>query len=543
MLTCTTRLALVVAVSVLSVVSSSHAQTYSWVKQYHGSGNLRTEQLAAAPSGDSYTTARLEGTISVNGEEFDGSGTSHLLLKHDGAGTLKWALPMNVGGIAAINANDDHVFISGNYSDSGAYVSSHHFADASDRRQCFVMRLTETGVVDLVVDLYTPDPGSFTNIDDMDLDGMGRMYITGWAFDNAVLAGQSLSNTGRPMYIARIDQDGSLGWVTTANAEGGASITTSKKADKIFVSCRVENASVVNFDNSTVTYSHTSDGNPFGGYFLLSCDNNGVVQQTKMLESSRFRLRTPMLELSDHNDLYLAMAQEFDNVTIMKFDTLMQLMWRFDDPDEEATLHSVAVDVSGNLLICGSVKEGSSFSGTTLGGKAHTGYVAKYDNTGNLMWVTGVLNTSVDDGSGIYGASISGVDADSHTDVFVSGNFNVPVEFPGHLQSAPVAQGIHQSFVARIRGLADYDGFADQTSGEMKIYPTINGGEFTICTPHGIMTGYSIHDLSGRCLYESTFASDQKKQEVRCMLAEGIYLLNVRQKDGGLLKGKIIVRH
>ena len=293
---------------------SAYGQTYSWVKHYQNPSHLMGQMMACAPSGDNYATASFLDTVIIGGKQFDETTSGQLIMKHDGAGTLKWVLPMQGVSITALKASETHVYMSGYYHTSANYVATEKFPYPGTGIRSFIIRMTENGVIDLVVHLTSPGPDA--RIFDLDVDQTGRMYITGLAPSGAVLAGQTLNNSGRPTFIARIEQDGSIGWVTTANSASGLNITTSQKASRIFVSAKVDDGTVVTFDNSTYTYSHNAVSYPpdYGGYYMLSCDHTGKVLDAKMLASSSFRLAYPQLELSEYNDLYVVMSQEYDNI-------------------------------------------------------------------------------------------------------------------------------------------------------------------------------------------------------------------------------------
>lgn len=186
-----------------------------------------------------------------------------------------------------------------------------------------------------------------------------------------------------------------------------------------------------------------------------------------------------------NHDIYLA-----------KYSSAGQIQWvKTAGGADGDYARSLAVDASGNCYIAGEIEGQTSFSGTTVAGKAgdNDGFVAKYDANGNLKWAIPIGGWSND-----KAVSISIDDAGNS---YVTGIFKTTADFGSHQLTS---QGGEDIFVIKIDnngnvkwarsagGNQDDEGKSIKTDGSGNVYVTgyISGSTMFGSTPVNASSGY-----------------------------------------------------
>ncbi len=97
---------------------------------------------------------------------------------------------------------------------------------------------------------------------------------------------------------------------------------------------------------------------------------------------------------------------------------------------------SVAVDGDGNSIICGHFNDSISFfnSSVITGSNFCSGYIAKFDSTGNLMWLNALTGTA-----SIYQSSVT---TDTNNHIYVTGTFSGTITVNGVSYTSPFGDEI-----------------------------------------------------------------------------------------------------
>lgn len=137
---------------------------------------------------------------------------------------------------------------------------------------------------------------------------------------------------------------------------------------------------------------------------------------------------------------------------VAKYDPTGQLLWvRSGGSGSQDSVNGIAVDTNGNVCIAGSVGSFPNFSGVTMNVLgSYDAFVAKYSGNGDLLWVTnfgGMATTGTAE-------SASAVTVDGAGRIYVAGNFNGTGFFGSTIVSNTLSSA---AFIARVSTAGDVE--------------------------------------------------------------------------------------
>jgi len=294
--------------------------------------------------------------------------------------------------------------------------------------------------------------------------GSGDIVATGYFTDTIDLGGGTLDAAGdnaSDMWVARYTSSGQLKW------------------GKRFGSVDVENGNAIAVDAAGNTYVTGS----FNGIFSIGNFNLGGT-----------------------NDFYVA-----------KFDPLGEPVWAYgyggggyENPG------GLAVDASGNVIVCGSFVGTASFGGpgVVAVGSSST-YIVKYNSAGEWQW-------------NVVGAGPSlalSVGTDNAGNVYATGYFETTVTFPGF---APlVTAGSLEMFLVKINsaGTVQFAQRRGGTGAEVPLSIAVTGSGHMVVT--GVFTETS--NFGGSALV----SAGGYDMFVARYLSDGTYSFSMRQGGVG----------
>jgi hypothetical protein len=172
-------------------------------------------------------------------------------------------------------------------------------------------------------------------------DSAGNVYIAGKYEENAIFSGTVLPNQGNhDIYVAQYSPAGNLNWIRTGGGFNGdyAHALTCNKTSNVYIAGEVEDGNAtITFPGSTITLHPQGDND----VFIAAYDLSGNLQWAR-------------------TDGYIY--------------------------NEKAL--GIAYDNSGNIVICGYFRDSTKFgSNFTVSKGEEDMFVAKYDATGNFLWM------------------------------------------------------------------------------------------------------------------------------------------------------------
>ncbi|MFA6598371.1 MAG: SBBP repeat-containing protein [Ignavibacteriaceae bacterium] len=284
-------------------------------------------------------------------------------------------------------------------------------------------------------------------------DGAGNCYITGMFRDTAEFGGTTLINAEHAnFFIAKYDNAGNCSWAkqTSGTSAGalayGRGIATDKNG----------NSYATGWFSDTVSFGSTTLTS-FGGQdiFLAKYDNAGNclwIKQAGGIDTDDGEA----ISIDNEGNCYLvgtfSYTATFGTVTLTssgyydkylaKYDNSGNCLWVKAVVGFSGVSNGVSADANGNCYLTGYFQGTATFGATTLTNNGtEEFFIAKYDNAGNCLWARQAGGTTSDDN--IMGEAIS---TDANGNSYVSGNFLGTVTFG---QTSLVSLGINDIFIAK----------------------------------------------------------------------------------------------
>src|ERR1041385_3494601 len=253
------------------------------------------------------------------------------------------------------------------------------------------------------------------------IDNSGNVYAAGQYTNTAVFSAITLiSSSYEDIFLAKYDVNGNLIWIKSVggyNIDSPSSLAVDNN-NNIYMTG-------VNFGTAvfdTITLTNTSG---FPNAFIAKFDNGGNVQWAKTIGNTDWdqgggiavhnnnlyisgtfsisvTMGTTTLTSLGQRDFYLA-----------KLDLNGNYLWaRSAGSTQNDGGGSLAVDGSGNIFITGSFFDDMTIGTTTLINQGYYDmFLAKYDDTGNVLWAKS--------GGGYLDDFVSGLALDGSSNIYV----------------------------------------------------------------------------------------------------------------------------
>jgi len=352
-------------------------------------------------------------------------------------------------------------------------------------------------------------------------DAAGNSYVTGYYYGTATFSGQTITSVGQQdIFIAKYNTAGALVWVQSAGgpmADIGNAITIDN-AGNVLVTGQF--AGTANFGAFSLT-SNTGNVNVFttkldaNGNFLwanmgsgphtdrglgIGCDPAGNIYVTGQFTDTITFANTHFSNL-------------YDAIFLVKYNSAGAEQWF--DMAGGGTLNianGIAVDNSSNIYLTGNFTGTLSFFGAptvTLTNKyTNRIFVAKYNNTGKLLW-------DVSDGSS-SAVTANAISLDASGNAYIIGNFECRMNSYAdqYGQGTFNSVGSWDIFVSeyesttgawqwsrQMAGHLDNLGYSIAVDGAGDIYTAGSFDEDMIVTGNGNYLGYNTSSVNCNSLY------------------------------------------
>ncbi|MDB5269730.1 MAG: type sorting protein [Hymenobacter sp.] len=343
-----------------------------------------------------------------------------------------YALPATApAGVAAVAADAaGNTYVTGSFVGGTAQLGGTTISSSLPGRCLYIAKLSPQGQVVRVTKLEGAEEGSNTTGIAVDRDG--NTYVSGRLHGTITYAGGSTAGAiadggGYSVLLVKCGANGRVRWVKQAHGSQGTPYGASHgtgvavdRAGNSYLSGDVTGGSVV-ADNIALG-GHRRDG------FLASYDRNGQVRWAKALTAVLSSFPTSWalgVAVDDAGHCYLSGHSNggwrLDGLTVLLngdadylalFDSgTGQVQWGKRVPNLNYG-GAIAIDKQGDACIGGDFVGTADFGqGVTLTSTTPTGYVARYDATGDVDWATAVCT------------SVKGVVVDQQSrKVFVTGS-------------------------------------------------------------------------------------------------------------------------
>ena len=219
-----------------------------------------------------------------------------------------------------------------------------------------------------------------------------------------------------------------------------------------------------------------------------------------------------------------------NDVFIAKYDTSGNALWVKQATgwsDQEG--RCIALDNQSNIFVGGSYVPNLNFDGFPLTGWGnYDAFVAKYDSSGNFL-------NAIKAGGSTWNEFVYGISIDNSGNAFVTGSLSSTAYFDNDTLTN---SGSYDIFVGKINLPTGIEEIKN-SSFNVNIYPNPSNGSFTIETDNKInVREIRITDLLGRIVFQ-TYPLNQSKFNID-NLQGGTYIVTVFDKGNRMTTRKII---
>ena len=377
------------------------AQNFTWAKRGGGTGRDQGYALSTDASGNVYVTGEFTGTgtFAPNVSLTSAGNVDFFLVKYDSAGNSLWGKKgggtLTDRGYGVVVGSDGCPVVTGHYYGTSTFDS---------------VTVTSSGNLDAFTAKYSADGKllwfkegksvSQTSSRSIALDNQGNYVVVGYfgttgnltaTFDNVTLTAVGQ----RDIYIVKYNKDGVIQWGVSA----GGNAASEEAKD-------------------------------------VACDAAGNIYVTGTFKDTAYFGSTTLI------------GQGGADIFVAKYSPSGTLVWvKGAGGIKEDEGSAIALDGSGNVYVGGRIDSAAVFDAKTsyVSAGGYDAFIAKYDNSGNLLWVkfgggpnNDYLNGLVCDQGGVLGI----------------GSFITSATFGG---TPVVSSGIDDLYFIRYKSNGDFD--------------------------------------------------------------------------------------
>jgi hypothetical protein len=406
-----------------------NAQTFTWAKSISNSWGWG---ISVDANGNSYVTGEFGTTTTFDTIQLISSGSNDVFVaKYDSGGNCLWA--KQAGGIINDIGYSISVDANGNSYVTGCFTGEAVFA---------TIHLSGFGGYDIFIAKYDPNgnclwakqAGSSKNDYGyyISVDGNGNSFVTGDFAGTATFGTFQLVSYGQlDAFIAKYDNNGNCLWAKQAggvhddfgegirvDANGNSYVTGWFTGPAAFGAIQLSGFGnhwdifVAKYDSGgNCLWTKQAGGPSGGGGTNISIDANGSSYVTGEFGTTAI-FDTIQLISSGYNDVFVA-----------KYDSGGNCLWAKKAGGINSDVAwSISVDKNGNSYLTGQFNGPASFGTFQLLGFGGSDiFVAKYDSSGNILWVIQLGGPDLDAGSAIA--------TDTSGNSFTTGVYSGPAMF------------------------------------------------------------------------------------------------------------------
>lgn len=273
------------------------------------------------------------------------------------------------------------------------------------------------------------------------LDNAGNVYMAGKYELNAVFSGQTVNCAGNhDIFLAKYSPSGSLTWLRTAGGVIGdyAHAVACDGSNNVVIAGEIEGAmgDIITFPGSTITLTAYNDND----FMVAKYDLNGTLLWARA-EGGWGSEKAEGVAIDNSGNVYCVgkfkqpitwagsvttNTMGAEDCFIVKYDANGNFQWvrTIGGPGRDE-VKGVRCDASGNIYAVGYYSDNCVFGTTTYSTNANSAYLdvflAKYDPSGNLVWVR-TAGAPWDDAGWAITMDNAGL-------IYITGEFNAAVYF------------------------------------------------------------------------------------------------------------------
>jgi hypothetical protein len=557
------KLVLVIVSIILCL--SSHAQSWSWASSVGGRSNTDgSTDIARDASGNYYIAADFEGTRSFGAASLTSAGLSDLFLtKLNSSGAIQWTVQvsgqgantMEVGGVAVDAAGN--VYLAGHFSFTAIFQGGTQLFNPGGNSGGFIAKFNP--VSGAVIWAKAIAGTGTERISNLKISGT-TLYIAGsytQSFSVNTVTVPAAAG-GEDAYIMKLDSAGTALWGIRGGGSGddrglalsvsgsticwagyftgagsilGTNVTSAGGFPDIFVAKLTDAGTalwVKDYGGNFGEQVNSVSLDPWGNVFCA-----GNFYGTVSFGTGLTIVEAYMMQPAGNGDAFVIKLNSADGVC----------QWvrhiRCVSGDNNEVSNSISVDPGGSGYVTGHFNANTVFAnasnqtGTAV--QATNGadaYLAKYGQTGNLLWVVKIGGTANDRGKAVLW--------DAGGFVNVAGNFGGTITFGASSVTASV--GASSLFLARYNGLTTGIGETNQNL-EVEVFPNPSTDFLNVKSAgNEAIDRIDIYSTNGQQVFSSAFPALSHEVSLNVSeLQSGVYLVHVFSGNSKSIR-KITIR-
>ncbi len=398
--------------------------------------------------------ADKSGNVITIGESFGDSITfgaitvHHLLLviaKTDSSGNYQWVTGIQDSMVIPLKlATDDsgNLFVLGWYGTTLCNIDTFVLANPSYHTMLFLAKYSPTGNVIWAKNVAPVETIAFSRVG---VDVSGAVYVTGSFNLPTISIGMTtlVNHGGDDVFIAKYDANGNYIWAQSYGSSGN----DLSKAMTIFPNGDIYLSGTYSIGSSLIIGSTTLTDSLS---YIAKFDSSGKFIWANNTNDS---LSINAMNADAFENIYITGADKHGNVFITKYDVSGNIVWnKLVSGNNSPVAYSIAIDLCGNLWICGSMVGGPGSGAYTMNFDGHILSQAAYSYDPMFM--------AEYDTSGIYQKSMSfpsGADdfsdivVDKRGNCYLGGDYLVDTMIFGHDTLFPQTLMWEASFISKYK--------------------------------------------------------------------------------------------
>ncbi len=508
-----------------------------WAKQGGSPSNYdRATATAIDNSGNVYVAGQFTDTAVFSGIPIISSSSEDIFIaKYDANGNLIWiksAGGFNTDSPSALAVdNNNNVYTTGVNFGTAVFdtITLNNFSGFPN---AFVAKYDSAGNVQWAKTIGNTDWDAGAGIAVRN----NNLFISGTFSVSVVLGSTTLTSLGlQDSYLAKMDLNGNYLWARSAGSsqnDGGVSLAVDG-AGNIFATGRF-------FDDMTIgTATLVNQG--YYDIFLAKYDNAGSILWAKSAGGYLDDFVSG-LALDSGSNIYVSMGAStacmFGTITVNTYGDKDIMLAKYDSSGNVIWVKKaggVNRDIGGGVVVGSNNKiyQTGSFNGNatfgtvtlTLPGNDYI-FLAEYDSSGNVNFVKHAGYSQYDYGNGV---------AYANTNVYVCGTFSGTTSFDSNTLTADTNGG--NAFIWKacngLVGINEPSEFFNNI-----LYPNPFTDKLNVDARNNQSMEIILRDIASRKVQQQKFTNSVSLNTEQ--LAKGIYIYEVSNKNGVIKKGKVV---
>jgi Secretion system C-terminal sorting domain/Beta-propeller repeat len=529
--------------------SFSQTPNWNWSKNIGGFNKDEVNAVTTDNSGNIYMTGKfVQDTLIFGNDTLISKGYDDFFIsKFDAAGNSLWAKSAgghNIdGGVSVATDVNGNVYATGTfYNDSIVFGND---TLISSTPNFFVVKYDSLGNL-----LWVRSPRLINNanatICKIKTDNNSNVYITGGCWGAFVLGNDTINlSMPRAVFVIKYDSSGNLIWSESAGITFGDVKGKGVDIDgnyNVYV-CGYFSGNSLLFPNDTLTQSGNTD------MFLVKYDSSGNELWARKQDNGGVNIdQANTVAVDNYNNVYIAgyfysPSLQFSTYTllntgiydifIVKYDSIGNVIWAKSAGSANQTntgdmATSIVMDKNNNKFYMTGFFGGPNitFGNDNLLGNGF--YIVKYDTAGVALWAK-----AADYYDGFSNGMSIAIDLTEN--VYVAGNYDGTfITFGSNTLNNIGNQDIFLAKIGNTTGIIENTFITNQVS----LYPNPFTTILNVQLKENADAEIILYDLAARkMLHQKITNSILLNTE---QLANGLYIYEIRFKNGNYIKGKVV---